>query len=245
MWLLAGWRIGEKSVRIYAFALLLMIVVSLSRTTFVACLVLMPFMIWFRPRNISGWIRPIASLALLGAIAVVAIVEIPVLHKRFFGAGDQAVTVNGETLNTSGRIAIWLHIYQRGIQQPYLGHGPGSSATLVREFTQGAIPEPHNDYLRLFYDYGLVGLFLWLWLIFRIVRTLRRGYKLAERFGNLEAQRCIVSALGVLAIVSLVMVTDNVIVYPQQMLLAAALVGVGLGSSFSLQAAAAPRFRRP
>ena len=175
-------------------------------------------------------------LIILGAIAVVAILSVPALHKRFLSAGDRGLSVGGTSISTQGRAQIWAAVFKDAQQSPWIGHGPGSSSLYVAKVTSGVVKEPHNDYLRLFHDYGIVGVFLWLWLIYSLFKTIRKGYRIAERRNLLGAQRCIVSGLGVIVTVLICMLTDNILVYAQPMLLVAILLGAAVGYSLSLQA---------
>lgn len=236
MWLMAGWRIGERKNRLYVLIIIVIIAASLSRTTLVTCILAIPFMVFFRPRGLSSWIRPILMLIIVGAIAIVGILSVPALNKRFLSAGDRGLSVGGTSISTQGRAQIWAAVFKDAQQSPWIGHGPGSSSLYVAKVTSGVVKEPHNDYLRLFHDYGMVGVFLFLWLIYSLFKTIRKGYRIAERRNLLGAQRCIVSGLGVIVTVLICMLTDNILVYAQPMLLVAILLGAAVGYSLSLQA---------
>ncbi len=90
-----------------------------------------------------------------------------------------------------------------------IGHGAGAADRLT-----SALPEhdgaghPHNDYLRILVDYGIVGLVLWLIAYFALLRLTWR------RWGAMRGTRTIAehihgAAVLVLIGIGLTMIVDN------------------------------------
>jgi O-antigen ligase len=86
-------------------------------------------------------------------------------------------------LNTSvgWRLYFWDELTRRFWEAPWLGHGAGSSVMLGVELF-GLEAAPHNGYLRVAYETGIVGsaAFAWvlgtmMWQGFRIIRRQRAG----------------------------------------------------------------------
>ena len=147
----------------------------------------------------------------------------------FFEEGDQGVTVNGTTISTEGRAEIWLVVYNDALRSPIVGLGAGSATDLVTKRFGASIAQPHNDYLRIFHDYGLVGITLWVGFVTSLVLTLRHRYRVAKSQGEVTHQRAIIAALAGLLMVLFSMSTDNIIIYPGPMFLEAILLGNALG----------------
>lgn len=93
-----------------------------------------------------------------------------IVNKMFHGG-----VVRLENLNFSGRIYIWtslLHGYFSGsVADQLFGSGIGSSSTYLVTFhgdTIGDIAVAHNEFIRLLFEYGLFGLLLYLFVIYKI-----------------------------------------------------------------------------
>jgi O-antigen ligase len=171
-----------------------------------------------------------AVVSVLGRLVVVvliglwAIETIPSLHNRVFGAGQTQIL--GVQLNTSGRDVIWSGLVADAESHDvWLGQGSGSATDFVRN-DEGPVgveaAEPHNDYLRIWHDFGYVGLMIWLVAILTLLRAM---WTRARRTGN---RMCYAGVLSLLSILGL-MVTGNVIVYFFAMLPLGVIIGFALG----------------
>jgi O-antigen ligase len=139
------------------------------------------------------------------------------------------VEVGSTRIDTSGRLEIWAAVIASAREDPVTGKGLGSSQVLLGAADPGASPEhPHNDYLRLWHDLGLVGLLLFLTAAGGWMVILLRSWYQAEQLGRGTAQLKLAAALGLLAVL-LAMITDNVIVYVFVMGPLGVIVGAGLG----------------
>jgi len=108
------------------------------------------------------------GLILAPAVPVLAVLLLPGMVDRImygFGKTDvsgQAMTDDYEV--TSGRTLIWPHVIDKIEESPVIGYGrlamprSGLTAFLGREYGQGdAFPHPHNMYLELLLDNGIIG----------------------------------------------------------------------------------------
>lgn len=88
------------------------------------------------------------------------------------------------------RLAEWKSLWALSWQRPFLGHGIGSGFTFYSVNPWSWIEEggigrvtvkySHNLYLYLFYTVGIVGLFLFLFMIFGLLKTTRKIWKKSE-----------------------------------------------------------------
>lgn len=221
-WHLAGWYYGVRGSFIPTCLWLAAVVLSLSRTVTAISLVLLGmtcfFQLRFRLRNAAS------SMALF--LVSLTIATALVLHSRTFRdrvfGGDVALQVGSARINTEGRMDMWQRVISSARESPIAGKGLGSSMAVL------AGEHPHNDYLRIWHDLGVVGLLFFLaaaggWLV-----ILFRSWYQAERHRSHSAQLELAGALGLLGVL-LAMVTDNVIVYVFVMGPLGVLVGAGLG----------------
>lgn len=82
-----------------------------------------------------------------------------VQRKMFYsGTGSYYdIALDNPNLATSGRASLWETMWPEILERPMLGHGTNSSEVFVRRVT-GTLEHPHNDWLRLLFDYGFVGM---------------------------------------------------------------------------------------
>jgi O-antigen ligase len=218
-WALARMRV-ERRGGLLAAAAIALIVVSLSRGEMAAALLLLSLN-WLKPGGIGRVIVAACTLLLLGLGLYFATQHVSALHTRFYG-GDQE-HVDGLTVNTEGRAGVWQATWDRWTTSPIVGHGPGD-ADRVSEL-QG-LDHPHNDYLRILDDGGLIGLALWLAGYFELLRQARR----ADRESRSPTDRRVAwAAFLVLAGVALIMLVDNPADYVFIMCPLGVLAGAALG----------------
>jgi hypothetical protein len=226
-WYLAGWRCGSRRAGWAAVVLLALIAFSLSRTALAVGLFLIP-LAWLQLRTLGGWLRLVlASLAAL-LVLYVAVLHIAPLRSRFF-EGDMSLHVFGVGINAEGRVRAWRITWESYREAPLLGHGAGSSEEFINRRIPG-LNHPHNDYLRLLHDYGLIGAACWGLGYLALLRLTWRGWLEAEARDDLEAGRLHLAAFLALSAVALVMLTDNAIVYIFVMAPLGVLAGASLGA---------------
>jgi hypothetical protein len=224
---LAIWQSGDRRGLAGAAVIVAVLLGSISRTALVAALVMVPFAAAVRG-NARGIAFAVASVA-AGALALAAAVTFNErIHERFFGL-DATLRVGGMYVNASGRTAMWQHLWDSAVREPVLGHGLATSSLLIDEYFPG-LGHPHNDYLRFFHDFGVVGLSLWLafhgWAGLVLFARARR----ALRTGSADAPCHLVPLLGLVAL-ALTMFTDNTISYAFVMLPLGVMIGCSLGRS--------------
>ncbi|GAA3813587.1 hypothetical protein GCM10022206_60170 [Streptomyces chiangmaiensis] len=214
-----------RGARFLPYALFLETVLSGSRTAMTAVGLLLVFVSLCNTRRV----RRLKAVVRLGALAIVGwlgLTYIPAVHKRFF-TGD-LVMVHGMAVNSSGRDFLWSLVSQHASTSPWLGFGAGSATRIVRNAIRTS-GEPHNDYLRLWHDFGYIGLGLWLLGYMGIMANCwRRARRSPE--GGAAPHYAAALALGG---VSLIMITGNVLIYFYAMLPLGVLVGFSLAEQAS------------
>jgi O-antigen ligase len=194
------------------------IFLSLSRTAAVIAAALLIFTA-IRSRRRYRFIRAAGFAGVVGAGLYWAVTSYTPFRDRFLG-GDQALSLGGVALNTSGRSTLWEITTESASKAPWFGHGPGSANELISGMFDN-IAHPHNDYMRLYHDFGLVGLSLF---SVGIVMTFRQLWKRARHTDDQVHWIAVIALSGVLAAAF----TDNVIVYPFVMVPLGVLIGCSL-----------------
>jgi hypothetical protein len=208
---LSFWRYAKES-KWPIFAMLLslgLILVTVERMAIVvALLVLTPLRFIAFERAI---IRNTLSWTLVSCLAALIVLQAPNVRYRFFEHKENPAFDGEETIiNTSGRTTIWLLTIEDALYKPFVGQGTGSAEVFIR----GALPEidqPHNEYLRIWHDLGVIGLFLMLIAWFG---RLIHHFKMWSLFDNTpeRARPHMAAALATLAM-TLSFVTDNALIF--------------------------------
>ena len=173
---------NQQSVRVFlAGSLLALNAMSMGSRASAVALAFMTLlyavsMVW--PRFVCGW-RKLVTWPLLIVVATLPLVAIArisgsPLEGRMNEVGSGVVVGadgvsaafspeeannGGIFINTTGRLLAW-NVTQSAIREkPILGWGMGSSQDLVAA-THPTLVHPHNEYLRIAHDFGLLGLFL-------------------------------------------------------------------------------------
>ena len=195
------------------------VTISLSRTAFAVAFLLLLFMV---TRVRAG--RRLRVLGALTAAIIVMVVLVSLFYPPFlerFTVGDNA-KVGSIAVNTSGRAQFWEITWDSAMRAPIWGHGPGTAGRMIEaHFGHTGIGHPHNDYLRVFNDLGVIGVVLfWGGIFYLLGRCIRRAVSLGRREDW--------AATAALLVVVLMAVTDNIIVYGFVMMPVGVLAGMCL-----------------
>jgi O-antigen ligase len=110
---------------------------------------------------------------------------------------------------TTGRSRLWDLMEEEIKIKPIWGHGANASEDFVLSVTWGTLTHPHNDWLRLLYDYGFIGTSIFaICLVGQAIHLLRRA---PRTFG----ESCVLLYAGASSFLPfvLLMFTDNIILY--------------------------------
>lgn len=196
-------------------AVFLVGVATLSRTA-VLILVILPLLATTGMRRAPRLlVLGLSLLVALGAMRVEAFRErfgqgrISLTEVTVEGKGtDAALSVGG--LNLSGRGWLWLQVWQHATERPILGHGTGSATVFTRDLPRSPAAHPHNEYLRVLHDQGLVGLVAILAFGFGSALHFRR---LHRRATTSRTRQLALAAYLATAAYGMIAVTDNPLVY--------------------------------
>jgi O-antigen ligase len=230
-WHLAGFYEGQRGSWARASMWLIAIVLSLSRTvTAIGVLyvaTVLALQLWFTPRSLT--MSASRYVLVLSFVGVMGILTTP-LQERFL-SGDTSIELGDLRINASGRLNMWPVVIDSAREHPLIGKGLGSSQQVINAIVPTA-GHPHNDYLRIWHDLGLVGLFLfavslliWLWM-------LSVGWYRAVGINSRAARVKLAALLGLAGLLA-AMTTDNAVIYPFVMGSLGVVVGAGLGHSHS------------
>lgn len=217
---LAAWRVRGTGYALIALAVFAMMVLTLSRTVTAVALVLLAVALMWD----AGWPARARAVALVVLLATLALSFAP-LRERMLG-GRQALTsmaqptveVSGEgrdaglefgNIALSGRGVLWLQTWRHAVQAPIAGHGTGSSEYFL-DTRQFVASHPHNDYLRVFHDAGVIGLGVMLAMAVAGLAALRRLQR--SSVSLLGRELSFAAFLSWLAYL-MIAVTDNIFVY--------------------------------
>lgn len=214
----AGARGGSRRFVVVAALLVLLGVATLSRMVLLTMLVLPLVAMAGTPFR-----RKLGMAAVALAVAVV-LVQFGPLRARLLATGASSLQLSGISvtgtggeaelalggLNLTGRGWIWFQLWEHARAAPWIGHGTGSATHYMASVMQSPLRHPHNDYLRMFHDLGIVGLVVFVAFLALLLRLLFGRYRSATTAQGRELTLAAMLALigyGILAL------TDNVAVY--------------------------------
>ena len=191
----------------YYLAMLAMLLISLTRGPIVAMLSCLPF----TPAPLK--MRKRVALGLCLAACAIVIFNTDRVQQTMFFSGHGEISDlywGNPDLATSGRSFMWNILWEGIRQSPLLGNGWNSHrVTLILAGSRLFLP--HNDWLKITYDMGIMGsglyLFIMLWQIVALVK-IARCTEGTHRMLAYGAATAFVPYM-------LIMLTDNVVLYVQ------------------------------
>ena len=228
-WILAQTRYSSRWMILCVLAVLGAVLLSLSRIGFVTALLLVPLAA-MGSKGITTRLRSIAVVCIVGTAFLFVFNNVAAFRDRFT-EGD-VKPVGNVYVSVSGRFSVWPVIWSSFWESPWIGHGAGSAGELTDRAFQGSLGHPHNDYLRLLHDFGVVGLSVWIAGIAIAIRSSYRAWKRSDR-ARAPAARFHLAALLAGVGVSISMFTDNPISYVFVMVPLGVLIGASRGLAAS------------
>jgi len=205
--------------------ILLAIAASLSRLAFAVALFLFPLS-QIRPTSIRRWLLFALWGTLAAGLFYLAVTYVEPVRARFF-EGDLSWQVGSLPINVMGRTRFWRIILDSFAESPWIGKGAGASQEVLRKLYVN-ISHPHNDYLRILHDFGVIGLALWILALGRLLWVTWKARIRADRRRSADARVHLAAFLSLIVLV-LSMLTDNTMDYVFVMAPQAVLVGMSLG----------------
>lgn len=150
---------------------------------------------------------------------IVAVFTIPSVKEKMFKDGNNADIeqlkqgkISKDDINSNARFAMWESLQKRFFQSKELtGSGTGSIQNyMYSNFVFGGLKVPHNDYIQISCDNGIIGVTLYLLIISGIVIHCFIEY---NKTNSPSIKICAIVAGSSLAGMALTMYTDNVVNY--------------------------------
>jgi hypothetical protein len=182
-------------------------VIAVTRTAIAAALLTFPLSL-SAPLALSRRILGLALLALVG----LAIFNSDRIQKKMFYSGQgtlEDISTSNQDFATTGRKRIWEKMVATAKDEEWTGHGTGMGETFVYRITRKA-GYPHNDWLLTFYDYGYLGVAIY---ILCLIRAIRHGFFRARQEPDLEIRVLFSAGISAFVPFTMMMFTDNVMVY--------------------------------
>ena len=178
-----------------------------------AVLAFLPFIIYLLEGSLFTVRKALWVLAVF--MVFCAAFYTPPVQKNLFYSGHgtlwqsfvDVIHLDSSRLQTSGRLYIWKTNLDH-IKNPWFGAGGAASYRFGMTYLNKE-PHPHNEYIRVLFDYGIAGLVLLGWPLFHLFSIARRRLRTAApdvRWAYSVTQIGLVVGL-------LIAMTDNVLVY--------------------------------
>lgn len=153
------------------------------------------------------WPRVVVGVSIV--VLAIGLLYTPVFQQRFFGEeGGSIADIGRGDYQTSGRREVWPELLRDVMRRPWLGAGVGSSGLLTSQVWEES-SKPHNDYLRILLEQGVLGLACFLYGVGRQLYSLRSDLDRRPAGGAVLNKAAILGFLVLL----IVAYTDNPIVY--------------------------------
>ncbi len=173
-----GWLLKLSAV-ILALNILF---VTPGKSGYLAFVVLIMVFIFF---GVQKKIR-IIMLLLVPLVVLALLLASPVAKNRIFEGIDefQNYEQSSQLTSTGIRVVMWKNTIQllKRFEHPVFGYGTSGFETAYKQQVEGQkgwqgqpVGDPHNQYLRILVEYGLVGLILFLLFIFSFFRQGIKG----------------------------------------------------------------------
>jgi O-antigen ligase len=197
--------LGERRALTWWFALAAIPFIALTRMGIAAAGLTLP--LTFAPLN---RFKRILIIVLIGVIEL-GIFYMPRTQEKMFYSGRGELSelrLDNPNFATSGRSYMWDKMKPQIENEPIFGHGANASEVFVSVLT-GGISHPHNDWLRLLFDYGYLGTFIFafclLWQFFHVLK----------RAKSTTGETHLLFYAGASSLLTFVffMSTDNIILY--------------------------------
>ena len=156
-------------------------------------------------RNLFRKLAVIACVFVVGTCVYLS----STFQERFFrGEGGGIDQILAGDFDTAGRFDSWPTIFEEALERPWLGHGEGSVRILMLSVWEDSA-HPHNDYLRVGYELGSIGLGIYLCVLTWQLWNLRGWIRRTDGV----VQQAFAAAWMSLFVFLFIAFTDNPIIY--------------------------------
>ena len=234
------WRTGgNKAYGALALLFGFQAVATETRITWAAVLVAFLVLEGTKGRGMRRLLRVIGMAGVLGLASFYLVWHLPQLQRRVFGTEDEQPLSPTESLgqlNLSSRGELWAALYEDYLaHNRLLGQGAGSNMIVIRRGFEEGVAAPHNEYLRVLHDAGIVGLLLFLAgivTLFVFFRSLLRTSVRAQQRLFVRISLALLAGYAIMAITDNPF--DNYLVFSQFVFFMMALAVAAGGKQFTL-----------
>ncbi len=215
-----GWLIQSslKSVYIRLFGLVILgvgLLLTFSRSCWLAVTLVLTVMLLKRRPKLIG---------LIISVVIAVILIIPSGRDRI----AQSLSP-GEW--SSGRVELWRVAFEHSGDHIIFGHGLGSFGTLVTPEVRSKLPDTgvgdwHNQFLQIFMENGLIGLLVFIWLIFAFFIGCA---EMLKKTSNPEARNAALGGIALLSSFIVISLFDNTLNSPHVNISFWCLMGLTVG----------------
>jgi O-antigen ligase len=194
----------EKKYLFLSAFLIAMIILCGTRITLLALMSI----IFFNTIGVKVFSLDLKKMMLILVLFVIFYLYVfdDMVGRMFFGGN-----VSFESLNTSGRTVVWEGVINKFLESTLFGFGSGATTEyllITDPLGNGRINQVHNDYIKIIFDFGLIGLTLFLFITKNMFNLLSNKVKHSQRTRmNITISKSYIYAFMIL------MITDNVWVY--------------------------------
>lgn len=152
-------------------------------------------------------------------LAVVAVFTIPALKEKMFKDSEnvsieqlQRGEISKDDIESNARFAMWEDLQGRFYNgKELMGSGIGSVQNyMYSNVVFGGLKVPHNDYVQISCDSGIIGVVLYLLVVFAIIV---HSFVVYQKYTDVSIKMCAIVAGSSIGGVALTMYTDNVVNY--------------------------------
>lgn len=158
-------------------------------------------------------LAPWRRLLIVAAALVIGFVvfNMPLVQRKMFWSGRGSigdVVWENTDLRKHNRDRMWRRLWSGVEEQPWLGHGGNADAT---DLLNAGFPThlPHNDWVRILFNYGIVGCALY---VGAILLQILHGWRWAA-LSRPHTQVFLYAGLSAFVPYAVVMFCDNILVY--------------------------------
>ena len=164
-------------------------------------------------------LKSLPVIAGIMLVAVVSVFTIPSLKENMFKDSEnvsieqfQRGEISKDDIESNARFAMWEHLENRFYDgKELIGSGIGSVQNyMYSNFVFGGLKVPHNDYVQILCDSGIIGVVLYLLVVLTVIT---HSFIVYQNNSDVAIKICAIVAGSSLAGVALTMYTDNVVNY--------------------------------
>lgn len=164
-------------------------------------------------------LKSLPVIFLVFILFVLAVFTIPSVREKMFVNSEnvsieqfQRGEISKDDINSNARFGMWEHLESRFYEgKELMGSGVGSVQNyMYSNFVFGGLKVPHNDYVQILCDSGIIGVVLYLLVVLTVII---HSFIVYQNNSDIAIKMCAIVAGSSLAGMALTMYTDNVVNY--------------------------------